>query len=126
MFDILGFRQERLTCPMVNNREVWKVRGLSLVREQTPLRPYFEEMASIGKPLSEAEMRRTEDNVKFIKEQEELVAAAVEKIKNSGTPADVIHKRGQMTAYDRLEYLVDPVPYIPCTIRPATRRGVQE
>jgi glutaconyl-CoA decarboxylase len=49
----------------------------------------------------------------MIKGQEELIIAAIEKVKLSGTPAEVIQKRGQMTAYDRLEYLVDPGTWCP-------------
>ncbi len=84
-----------------------------MFRQQFPLRPYFEKMPDIGKPLSDAEIRRTEENVSFIKEQEALVSSAVEKVENSGIPADVIHKRGQTTVYDRLEYLVDPGTWRP-------------
>ena len=82
-------------------------------RKQTPLRPYFEQMPEIGKALSASEIKRTEENVKLIQEQEALVAAAAEKVKLSGTSAEDIHKRGQMTAYDRLEYLVDPGTWCP-------------
>ena len=52
-----------------------------MARRQTPLRPYFEKMPDIGKPLSEAEIRRSEENVNFVKEQEDLLAAAVERVK---------------------------------------------
>lgn len=45
------------------------------------MRPYFEKMPDIGKPLSEAEIRRSEENVNFVKEQEDLLAAAVERVK---------------------------------------------
>ncbi len=84
-----------------------------MARKQTPLRPYFEQMPEIGKALSASEIKRTEENVKLIQEQEALVAAAAEKVKLSGTSAEDIHKRGQMTAYDRLEYLVDPGTWCP-------------
>lgn len=84
-----------------------------MYREQKPLRPYFEKMPEIGKPLSEAEIRRSAGNVKSIKEQEELVARAVEKVKLAGTPAEKIHQKGQLTAYERLEYLVDPGTWCP-------------
>ncbi|MBS4025683.1 MAG: glutaconyl-CoA decarboxylase subunit alpha [Clostridia bacterium] len=84
-----------------------------MARRQTPLRPYFEKMPELGKPLSPGEIRRSEENVQLIKEQEAIVAEAVEKVKNSGMPAAKIHERGQMTAYDRLEYLVDPGTFCP-------------
>ncbi|HUX47424.1 MAG TPA: carboxyl transferase domain-containing protein, partial [Desulfosporosinus sp.] len=78
-----------------------------MVRKQTALRPYFEKMSDIGKPLSAGEIKRTEENIKFIQEQENIISGAVEKIKNAGTSAEVIRKRGQMTVWDRLDYLVD-------------------
>lgn len=84
-----------------------------MARKQTSLRPYFEKMPDIGKALSGGELKRTEDNVNFIKEQEGILAEAVEKVKNAGTPAEVIRKRGQMTVYDRLEYLVDAGTWCP-------------
>lgn len=82
-------------------------------REQTPLRPYFEKMPDIGKELREGEIRRAKSNVDAIKKEEEIIADAKEKVKNSGMPAEKLHKRGQMTAYERLEYLVDPGTWSP-------------
>ncbi|MHB1406610.1 MAG: acyl-CoA carboxylase subunit beta [Desulfitobacteriaceae bacterium] len=84
-----------------------------MARKQTSLRPYFETMPEIGKALSEAEVRRTEENVKLIKEQEEIITQAVEQVKNAGIPADSIRKKGQMTVYDRIEYLVEPGTWLP-------------
>ena len=84
-----------------------------MARKQTPLRPYFETMPEIGKALSEAEIRRSEDNVKLIKEQEDIVAQAVEQVKNAGVPAETIRQKGQMTVYDRIEYLVEPGTWLP-------------
>lgn len=83
------------------------------MRKQYPLRPYFEEMPEIGYPLSESEIARSEENVSAIKEVEEQIQEAVEKVKLAGTPAEALHKKGQMTAYDRLEYLVDPGTWCP-------------
>jgi acetyl-CoA carboxylase beta subunit len=82
-------------------------------RKQNPLRPYFEKMADIGKALTAAEIKRTEDNIQFIREQENLLSAKATEVKNAGVPAEVIRKRGQMTAYDRLEYLIDPGTWCP-------------
>ncbi len=82
-------------------------------RKQTPLRPYFEKMPDVGRALREGEIRRTKKNVAAVKEQEALMAEAVEKVKLAGMPAEKIHKRGQMTVYDRLEYLLDPGTWRP-------------
>jgi len=76
-------------------------------RKQTPLRPYFEKMADIGKPLSEGEVRRSTENVDLIREQEVILGGEVERVKNAGIPAEKIRQRGEMTVYDRLDYLVD-------------------
>ena len=76
-------------------------------RKQTPLRPYFEKMPEIGKPLSEAEVRRSRENVDLIGEQEAIIRRAIDRARNAGIPAAKIHERGGMTIYDRLEYLVD-------------------
>ncbi|AET66864.1 acetyl-CoA carboxylase, carboxyltransferase component (subunits alpha and beta) [Desulfosporosinus orientis DSM 765] len=82
-------------------------------RKQAALRPYFEKMPDIGKPLSAGEIKRTEENIKLVQEQEEIIAKAVEKVKNAGTPAEVIRKKGQMTVWDRLDYLVDEGTWCP-------------
>ncbi len=76
-------------------------------QKQTPLRPYFETMPDIGKQLSEGEIRRSAENVDLVREQEEILAAEAERVKNAGIPAERIHGRGGMTVHDRLDYLVD-------------------
>ena len=76
-------------------------------RKQTPLRPYFDKMAEIGKELSEGEIRRSKENVDLIREQEEILASEIDRVNNAGIPAEKIHARGGMTVHDRLEYLVD-------------------
>lgn len=76
-------------------------------RKQTALRPYFEKMPEIGKALSAADIKRTEDNVKFVEEQEAIIKEEAEKALNAGVSADSIRSKGQMTAMDRIEYLVD-------------------
>jgi glutaconyl-CoA decarboxylase len=82
-------------------------------RKQTPLRPYFETMPEIGKPLSEGEVRRSQENVDLVREQEGIVAQEIERVRNAGIPAEKIHGRGGMTVHDRLEYLVDPDTWSP-------------
>ncbi|MGI6120234.1 MAG: acyl-CoA carboxylase subunit beta [Desulfosporosinus sp.] len=84
-----------------------------MARKQTALRPYFEKMPEIGKALTEQEIRRSKANIKFIQEQEDIIKQEVERVKNAGVPAESIRKRGQMTAYDRIEYLVDPGTWLP-------------
>ena len=72
-------------------------------QKQTPLRPYFEKMPDIGKALSDGEVRRSQENIDLIREQEEILAAENERVKNAGISAERIHGRGGMTVYDRRE-----------------------
>ena len=57
-------------------------------RKQTPLRPYFEKMPEIGKELREGEVRRSRANVALVREQEEIIALEVLRVKNAGIPAE--------------------------------------
>jgi glutaconyl-CoA decarboxylase len=71
------------------------------------MRPYFEKMADIGKPLTEKKIQDSKENVALIKEVEKGVQEAVEKVKSAGLPTEKINQRGQLTIWQRLEYLVD-------------------
>lgn len=82
-------------------------------RKQTPLRPYFEKMPAIGEELRAGEVRRSQANVELIKEQEAILAAEFDRVRNAGIPAEKIHQRGGMTIYDRLDYLVDQGSWSP-------------
>ncbi|MBW2092924.1 MAG: glutaconyl-CoA decarboxylase subunit alpha, partial [Deltaproteobacteria bacterium] len=77
------------------------------------MRPYWKKMNDLGKALKESAFKRMEENRNQIAEIEKEIAEEVEKVKNAGLPSDVIHKRGQMTVWDRLEYLVDPGTWTP-------------
>ncbi|AFM24945.1 acyl-CoA carboxylase subunit beta [Desulfomonile tiedjei] len=77
------------------------------------MRPYFESMAKIGKPLSQARIKNTQENVEQIRAIEQELAAAIEDVKNAGIPAKKINERGQLTVWQRLEYLVDPGTWCP-------------
>ena len=77
------------------------------------MRPYFEKMKEFGQELKEGQIRSTEANVKQVQEVEGQVAEAVAKVKNAGLPAEKINARGQLTVWQRLEYLVDPGTWNP-------------
>ena len=77
------------------------------------MRPYFEKMTEFGRPLKEGQIKRTEENVKQVKEEETKLAQEIERIKNVGLPEEKINARGQMTVWQRLEYLVDPGTWCP-------------
>jgi len=59
------------------------------------MKPYFEEMASIGKPLSDSQRKNAKDNVEHIKQVEKDVEEAIEAVKNAGIPAEVIKKEAR-------------------------------
>ncbi|MBW1867039.1 MAG: glutaconyl-CoA decarboxylase subunit alpha, partial [Deltaproteobacteria bacterium] len=77
------------------------------------MRPYFEKMPDIGKSLKKGQIKRTEENLKQLKQAEEEINTEVEKVKNAGFPTEKINARGQMTVWQRLEYLVDPGTWCP-------------
>jgi glutaconyl-CoA decarboxylase len=77
------------------------------------MRQYFAKMEPIGRKLTENERKRMEENVALIKKEEELIEEAKEKVKNAGIPAERINQRGENTAWQRLEMLVDPGTFLP-------------
>ena len=77
------------------------------------MKPYFEKMTDLGKALTEQQMKQADENIKKIKEAEKTIAEAVEKVKKAGLPTEEINKRGEMTVYQRLEYLLDPGTWCP-------------
>ncbi|OPY89493.1 MAG: Glutaconyl-CoA decarboxylase subunit alpha [Syntrophus sp. PtaU1.Bin208] len=77
------------------------------------MRQYFEKMDDLGKALKPAQIERMKDNVAQIEAVYADVAAAVDKAKNAGVPAEDVHKKGDMTVWERIEYIVDPGTFCP-------------
>ncbi len=77
------------------------------------MRPYFQNMAPIGKPLTDKQREATQENVRQIKEVEKEIEEAIEEVKNAGLPLEVLKKRGQMSVWERIDYLVDPGTWCP-------------
>lgn len=77
------------------------------------MHPYFKRMPTFGKKLSDKKKEKQADNRKSIEEVEALIAAEVERVKNAGLPLEVLHKRGQWSVWERIEYLVDPGTFRP-------------
>jgi glutaconyl-CoA decarboxylase subunit alpha len=77
------------------------------------MKPYFEKMQEFGKNLSPRQVESSEENVQQIKQVMDEVDKEVERVKNAGLPAEKINKRGQLTAWQRLEYLVDEGTWCP-------------
>jgi len=77
------------------------------------MRPYFEKMDDLGKPLRPAQVERMKENRARIDEMMAAVDAEAERIRNVGVPDEKLHKRGQMTVWDRIDYLVDEGTFCP-------------
>ncbi|MFO7784522.1 MAG: carboxyl transferase domain-containing protein [Desulfatiglandales bacterium] len=70
-------------------------------------------MNPIGKELTDKQKADAKENILQIQDAEQQVSEAIEAVKNAGIPAEKIKKRGQMTVWDRIEYLVDPGTWCP-------------
>jgi glutaconyl-CoA decarboxylase len=77
------------------------------------MRPYFKKMDDLGKPLRPAQRERMKENIARIEEVMATVEAEAERIRNVGIPLEVVHKRGEMSVWERIEYLVDPGTFCP-------------
>jgi len=77
------------------------------------MRPYFEKMKEFGSELKPAVIKRMEENVSKLKEVESGISKEVEKLKNAGIPAQKMNERGELTFWQRLEYLIDPGTWCP-------------
>ncbi len=77
------------------------------------MRPYFEKMPPFGQELNPGRIKSTEESAAKIREVELEVKKAVEKVKTAGFPEEKINARGQMTVFQRLNYLVDPGTFCP-------------
>ena len=72
------------------------------------MKPYFGKMDDWGKPVKE-----NQANAEAIRKVEQEIAELIEKKKNAGLPKDVLHKRGEWTVHERLEYIVEPGTWSP-------------
>ena len=74
--------------------------------------PYLK-MDDFGKALKEAQIKRMEENAALAEEVMQGIDAEVERIKGVGIPVEKMHERGEMTVWERIEYLVDPGTFCP-------------
>ena len=77
------------------------------------MRQYFEKMDDFGKPLKDSQIKNMQDNVAAVDEIMGEIDREVERIKNYGVSDEELHKRGEMTVWERIEYLVDPGTFTP-------------
>ena len=80
------------------------------------MKPYFEKMKEFGRELKPGQLKSTEANVGKLKEVEALVDEAVATVKHAGMPTEKINARGQLTVWQRLDYLVDEGTFCPLHI----------
>ncbi len=74
---------------------------------------YFAEMPEFGKELKDKQKEKAAESAASIKEVVDHYASEVERVKNAGIPAEKIHKRGSMTVWERLDYLLDEDSFLP-------------
>ena len=77
------------------------------------MRQYFEKMDPLGKPLSPRQIESMKDNLERIEEMMRQIDAEGERIKNVGVPLQTMHERGEMSVWERIDYLVDPGTFRP-------------
>ena len=77
------------------------------------MRPYFEKMNPIGKALTDKERNAGKTNAGEITGVDEEVAQALEARRQTGLPVAKLHKRGEKTAWERIDSLVDPGTFLP-------------
>jgi len=77
------------------------------------MKPYFQNMAVMGAPLGDKEIEASEENLRRIGEEQERVQEALNERMNKGLPSEKLHKRGEKTALERIEHLVDPGTFLP-------------
>ncbi|MGD9824400.1 carboxyl transferase domain-containing protein [Desulfobacter sp.] len=77
------------------------------------MKSYFENMAPFGKALKKGTIKRTQNNYEQVIKAEKQISAAVDEVKNAGLSEEKVNQRGQMTVWQRLEYIVDPDTWAP-------------
>jgi len=77
------------------------------------MRPYFEKMAPIGRPIGEKERKEGEANALDIARVDREIVDAAAARRRRGITEEKIHRRGEKTAWERIETLVDPGTFLP-------------
>jgi glutaconyl-CoA decarboxylase subunit alpha len=77
------------------------------------MRQYFEKMDRLGKPLKPADVEEMAANREAIASMLAELDGELARVTNAGLPAAKIRERGEMTVWDRIEYLVDPGSFCP-------------
>ncbi|MDY6967562.1 MAG: carboxyl transferase domain-containing protein [Spirochaetota bacterium] len=76
------------------------------------MKQYFQKMNPLGRELKENERKQGQANIAEISKIEKDVAGEKEKRSMTGLPVEKIHKRGEKTAMERINLLVDPDSFL--------------
>lgn len=77
------------------------------------MRPYFQKMDEFGKEVKPSRVQRATANREQLTAVEADIEARTARVKEAGFSTEQINKRGIMTIWQRLEYLVDPGTWQP-------------
>ena len=77
------------------------------------MKSYFEKMDGLGKALKAGRIKRAATSAEELRKVESEIEDASQKVQEAGFPTEKINKRGWMTVWQRLEYLVDPGTWHP-------------
>ena len=71
------------------------------------MKPYFDTMEGFGKVLKPGRIARAAESAEALRGVEQAISDAVGRVEAAGFSTEKINKRGWMTVYQRLAYLVD-------------------
>lgn len=93
---------------MIGNHNICRIGD-----KEINMRTYFEHMYEIGRELKALQKKRLTESYNAFKDAELELNKEKESVKKFGLPAEKINSRGQMTVWQRLEYLVDDGGFFP-------------
>lgn len=77
------------------------------------MKPYFEKMMPMGKALRDSDLKAAKANITKLEEEERKILEQIEKINQAGLSLETLHRRGEKSAMERIEMLVDPGSFLP-------------
>ena len=77
------------------------------------MKPYFENMQQFGKELKQGRIKRATPSMEQLKQVQAGIEERKKDVENAGFSTEQINKRGAMTVWQRLEYLIDPGTWRP-------------
>jgi glutaconyl-CoA decarboxylase len=86
---------------------------VSLFTQETGMRPYFTSMDKFGKELKQNRIKRAEESRDQLIRIEIDFEQAKKNVEAAGFSTEQINKRGAMTVWQRLDYLIDPGTWHP-------------